>query len=434
MALGVVLEDDFVLVDDDSQGVAQFNCISPEPEEAQVLKFTNHKGEEEERIVTKRTDNKNKDLEIDENFFENKKVQIKNLPEKQISSLIQDIQNRCVDLAQQIMKRFITDTRTQREIAFLIITIARGENGLFDYDRDKLRRLYKITVRDEKEFERCISEIPQHCLDTSQDLQFDPVWRKYTKEGELISDFGKGKNNKRSKYKTNIEIEVQKSVVERKVVKDIVKIQEARKVERSRSASKDITLKSPRDGKVVEGMVKELERIEKQKTLIKDKENIDDYELQNSKILNLNISYHKEINKKGPEVIEKIVEADGEEGSSANYFSSNFNSIFAFGKNSHVQQIDLDSMKSDENRIIKNEIKTSNPYDFHSIGNSFKSINIDNKNQGSSTFNGYEFSSANFNQNNKIVEDISDFPYEKIELKKQRKDNSVPALDLKRLM
>lgn len=439
MSLGVVLEDDLVLLDDDIHGKEFGGYISPEPEEAQVLKFTNHKGEEEERIITKRTSEEQK---LDNKYQDIQKICLKRLPDKQIFRLIKDVQNRCIDLAQQILKRFITDTRTQREIAYLIITIARGENGFYDFDRGKLRRLYKVEIRDEKEFERCISEVPQVCFDMSQNLKFDPVWRKYTKEGKLISDFGK--KSKRPKYKTNVEIEVQKSMVERKVVRDIGKIKEAKKIERSRSVSQEIQKKTSNHDtravkRVVEDVVEKLQRTEREYS--KREEETGGLELQSSKILSLEISYHKEINKKGPNVIEKIKEPNSKEkssdlNSSQNRNNQNFNSIFAFGKNSQTQQIDLESLKSEENR----QDEVVNPYKFNSISSSFKSSALENQlnnvNKKSSTLNGYEFSSANYNKKKKksikprIVENLKKIDFrEKIEENEGNKKH-VPALDL----
>jgi hypothetical protein len=211
LALGFLFEDDFVLLNDEEQLVYEaildpessvrenmemMSFHTPEPEESQVLTF--------DSVKNRQADDRRKKQRLE-------KIKVSKMIEEHRNRVIDCILNRSLDLAKQVGKRFLTDTHVQREIAYLILVIARGENGLLDYDSERLRRLYKIEKRDKKEFDRCIREVPNKCPDNSDRIDFDAVQRKYTPEGELISDFGKKKpKKKREAYKAPIQIEVDK--------------------------------------------------------------------------------------------------------------------------------------------------------------------------------------------------------------------------------
>ena len=202
LSLGVLLEDDHVLNQDSysntdiTQGLTksrqkEMSYMTPEPEESQVLKFDNKQKIKTGSNLTTSPNN-------DKGIMERRKIS--RLSHQSRSQLITKIQQRSIDLAQQIVKRFHTDSQVQREIAYLIIVISRKEAGIWTPDRDKLLRLHQVTKRDLKEFERCLIEVPTSCPDSTEFLDFDAVERVYTKEGELISDFGKKKKKRQKRW------------------------------------------------------------------------------------------------------------------------------------------------------------------------------------------------------------------------------------------
>lgn len=107
-----------------------------------------------------------------------------------IEQLVENMERRCLDLAQQIGYKFLTDATTQKEIAYLIVVTARRENGIVDYENDFLRDYYDVEIRNDSKFHNNVTRLLEECPDLSNQLLFDLVIRQYTRDGrEIVPPF-----------------------------------------------------------------------------------------------------------------------------------------------------------------------------------------------------------------------------------------------------
>lgn len=118
---------------------------------------------------------------------------IKNITDydsKELDLLVENIERRCLDLAQQVSFRYLTDATIQKEMAYLIVAAARRDNGVIDYDSEFLREFFQVEIREEQDFNSKLSLILDECPDLSNQLLFDLVIRQYTPDGrEIVPPF-----------------------------------------------------------------------------------------------------------------------------------------------------------------------------------------------------------------------------------------------------
>lgn len=106
---------------------------------------------------------------------------------KERDQILDKIERRCLDLAKQICQKFTSDATVQREVAYLIVSTARREAGIIDYDSDLIKEFYKMEIRDSNELNRISKLLSTECEDNSKTLKFDLVVRFYTPDGmEMI--------------------------------------------------------------------------------------------------------------------------------------------------------------------------------------------------------------------------------------------------------
>jgi hypothetical protein len=108
------------------------------------------------------------------------------LNHQETAMLIEKIERRCLDLAMHLAMRFLTDATVQREIAYLVVAVARKQSGVVDYDSRLLRKYYRVESRSQSDFKRAIDEIIKECPNTAAKLNFDLVIRQYTPDGVEI--------------------------------------------------------------------------------------------------------------------------------------------------------------------------------------------------------------------------------------------------------
>ena len=108
------------------------------------------------------------------------------MPTHEANLLMEFIERRCLDLAIQLSENYFLDPTAQKEIAYLIIALARKENSIRDYDSPTLRRLFKVKIRDEADFQKTIDRLSKECPNKAHVLQFDIAVREYDEEGREI--------------------------------------------------------------------------------------------------------------------------------------------------------------------------------------------------------------------------------------------------------
>ena len=117
---------------------------------------------------------------VDEN---RKTIPAKDLGDKEKTDTIRNIEKRSFQLSLQIGAHFLTDPTKQREVAFLVLCVARKQAGLKTYDRQLLRSFYKLTPSSNEKLERAIEQLIANCPNDISTFKFDLVVRKYNKEG-----------------------------------------------------------------------------------------------------------------------------------------------------------------------------------------------------------------------------------------------------------
>ena len=102
--------------------------------------------------------------------------------------LIKNIEKRALDLAQQASRRYMVNPRMQKELAYLIVVLARSENFLVEADSPRLREFYGVEDIDEGVFQQTLGQVAKECPNNARNLDFDLVFRKYDKMGSLAPE------------------------------------------------------------------------------------------------------------------------------------------------------------------------------------------------------------------------------------------------------
>lgn len=113
---------------------------------------------------------------------ESKTSLAKDLPTSERDILIDSIERRCLDIALQLTHRFITDPSQHKELAYIIISLARKEAGIKNSDRDLLKEYYSIKPIIGG-FAAKIGELGENCQDMTDQLCHDLVVRSYDQQG-----------------------------------------------------------------------------------------------------------------------------------------------------------------------------------------------------------------------------------------------------------
>jgi hypothetical protein len=108
------------------------------------------------------------------------------MPQEEANNMLNFIERRCLDLAQQISKNYMTKPTAQKEIAYMIICIARKENFIRDADNPLLRKLYGVTISNPAEFKSTMERVAQECPNKANVLEFDLAVREYDESGQEI--------------------------------------------------------------------------------------------------------------------------------------------------------------------------------------------------------------------------------------------------------
>ena len=135
---------------------------------------------------------------------------IEQLDSSKKGQLIRNIIRMALHISHYIASNYLTDKTTQRELAYLILVLARKKNFLAAYDHPLLRKLYCVKVQDEPIFKSCLVEINRRCSRNFEGFKislerfddgmgdgdeayypftlFDFVEREYDKEGNMVAE------------------------------------------------------------------------------------------------------------------------------------------------------------------------------------------------------------------------------------------------------
>ena len=134
-------------------------------------------------------------------------IAVKDLDHKMKNQLLETVVSYALQIAHELGKDYLTDSWRQREVAYLVICLARSFSHTKKPDSKLLKTLYMV---DQDEDFSLIQQglLADFSVISPEDYDFDPVERKYDAEGNLISDFGKKRNQKkRQVYKGKIDFQ-----------------------------------------------------------------------------------------------------------------------------------------------------------------------------------------------------------------------------------
>jgi hypothetical protein len=114
------------------------------------------------------------------------RVDVKRMGQDRKNELVESMERRCLDLAQQISKNFLSDATVQKEIAFLVVATSRKEHGVVMYNSEFIQEYYRVILRDRVEFEKSVVQLMEECKSNADHLQFDLVIRHYNQQGAEI--------------------------------------------------------------------------------------------------------------------------------------------------------------------------------------------------------------------------------------------------------
>ena len=223
LAQGCIFEDDVIILSDSAQENQDFRereytpdnkikgpldktqspYYTPSPQESQLLRI----GLRGNQISPQ--GNINEQHKTPSRFIRARELELNNR-----NSLIERIVSSALQIACKLAESYLTDSWRQREVAYLILVMARRANNLKMPDQHLFKELYKI--KSQIDF-YAISEvhITNFPLKSIEDFDFDTVERNYDQEGNLISDFGKKKSQtatKKTLFKSKVVLQTQNSV------------------------------------------------------------------------------------------------------------------------------------------------------------------------------------------------------------------------------
>ena len=118
---------------------------------------------------------------------------VKDLDHLSKNKILEKVISYAIQIAHEIGKDYLTDSWRQREVAYLILCLARIYSGISLPDSRVLRDLFDIDPEgDYSVLSQAL--VSDFSVISPEDYDFDPVERKYDAEGNLISDFGKKRN------------------------------------------------------------------------------------------------------------------------------------------------------------------------------------------------------------------------------------------------
>lgn len=123
---------------------------------------------------------------------------------------IENLASSALQIAHQIGKQYLTNTWRQRDIAYMIVVMARQANNMKLPDQSIYKELYKI--QNHVDFNQiAIQRLKDFEILSVDKFDFDPVERQYDSEGNLISNFGKKKKKKKKRnvYKGKVVLQNQ---------------------------------------------------------------------------------------------------------------------------------------------------------------------------------------------------------------------------------
>lgn len=125
-------------------------------------------------------------FEGDQHSHAENKTVVRNMKRSTREKMAQFIENRCLDLADQCRKRYVVAGTLQREMAYAIVSAARKEAGIINFDCSILRALYKVTRNFNKHFVTNLDKILKECPNNLKNMRFDTVFREYNSRGQEV--------------------------------------------------------------------------------------------------------------------------------------------------------------------------------------------------------------------------------------------------------
>lgn len=160
LSLGILTQDDKILTTQNQKNPQSPICITPEPTESQILKF--NQNTPSKRSVA----NSHKS-----SFISSSILEVSSIAPTARNHLIKSLHRLCLHVSHFIASEYITDVTMQKEIAYLVITLARKCLNIKNYKSDLLKELYKVSIKDEITFIKNLSEL---------EADFSEIFRYFT--------------------------------------------------------------------------------------------------------------------------------------------------------------------------------------------------------------------------------------------------------------
>lgn len=174
LSLGVLSEDDKISTSKSQNQNSSPQCITPEPQESQILKFTRNSPDK------KSISNSHKSSKQSTNYLD-----ITNLAPTARKHLLRSIFRLSLHISHFIASEYLTSINLQREIAFLVISLARKLLKIKDYSSPLLKDLYKVTINNEDYFNKNLAQL---------ELDFSDIYRYFRVNFNEFDD-GLGSDN-----------------------------------------------------------------------------------------------------------------------------------------------------------------------------------------------------------------------------------------------
>lgn len=106
----------------------------------------------------------------------------------QKDSLARQVQQRALEIADQVSTIYITDPTRQRELAYLIVVQARRECKVLSYNSETLKELLQVVIKDEKAFNLMNTDLGLNCPPNKFEGIINLAIRKYDAEENEIKE------------------------------------------------------------------------------------------------------------------------------------------------------------------------------------------------------------------------------------------------------
>lgn len=163
LSLGVLSEEDKIAtMNGGKQGNQQGSpgCVSPEPQESQILRFNQQNSSAPVSLKSSPKSLLRSSPGLD----------VSNLAPTAKKHLIKSIYRLSLHISHFIASEYITDISMQKEIAYLVVCLARKLLKIKNYKSDLLKELFNVTIKDQTNFIRMLLELER---------DFDDIFRYF---------------------------------------------------------------------------------------------------------------------------------------------------------------------------------------------------------------------------------------------------------------